>query len=84
MDKAESARDLWDHFQTVFQAKTNSRRLLLRQQLSNLKKIPSEPISKYLARANGLMIDLQAVGSTVERVGSCFLCFEWLTSESAI
>ena len=48
--RAESAQDLWKSFEE-FKAKSNVRRLLLRQQLSRLELGHNEPIHKYLARA---------------------------------
>ena len=41
-----TAKGLWDHLEGVFKVQNNARRLVLRQQLNNLKLQPNEPNSK--------------------------------------
>ena len=64
--EAGSAREIWDHFETIFQAKTNANKLRWRQQLATLKKLPTESISQYLARARAIMTALKSAGSSLE------------------
>lgn len=64
--EAGSAREIWEHFENTFQAKTNAKKLWLRQQLASLKKLPTETIAQYLARARAIMTELKSAGSSLE------------------
>ena len=66
VDEADSARQLWDKFESTFAARSNARLLQLKQELINLKLEGKEAIQQYVARAKGLMSDLKAIGSSVE------------------
>jgi hypothetical protein len=57
-----SAKEAWEKLATLYKAKTNARRLQLRQEMNALKLEPSEPLSKYLSRAKGIYTDLKAAG----------------------
>lgn len=70
---AANAKAAWDALASTYAARSNARRLQLRQELSMLKKEPAEPLSKYVARARQLQSDLVAAGhviSTTELVWS--------------
>lgn len=65
-DGVATAKDLWDKLEDSFKAKNNARRLILRQELTNLRKKPSETVTAYLARAREIASNLEAVGSKPE------------------
>ena len=65
-DGVVTAKGLWDKLEKTFQASTNAKRLLLRQQLSSLRKEPKEEITKYIVRAKGIASDLDAIGHPTE------------------
>ena len=65
-DGVVTAKGLWDKLEKTFQASTNAKRLLLRQQLSSLRKEPKEEITKYIARAKGIASDLDSIGHPTE------------------
>ena len=51
VEQAGTAKGLWETFQPTYKAKSNANRIALRKQLNTLKKLPSEPITKYVDRA---------------------------------
>ena len=65
-DGVATAKGLWDKLKETFQASTNAKRLLLRQQLSTLRKEPKEEITQYIARAKGIASDLDSIGHPTE------------------
>ena len=65
-DGVITAKGLWDKLEQTFQAGTNAKRLLLRQQLNNLRKEPKEEITQYIARAKEIASDLDSIGLTTE------------------
>ena len=65
-DEVATAKGLWDKLEATFTAQNTARRLLLRQQLNNLKKGSAETISEYVARAKELATSLEAVGHKPE------------------
>ena len=65
-DEVATAKGLWDKLEATFTAQNTARRLLLRQQLNNLKKGSTETISEYVARAKELATSLEAVGHKPE------------------
>ena len=65
-DEVATAKGLWDKLEETFKAKNTGRRLLLRQQLNSLKKGPTEPIAKYVARAKSIASDLEGAGHKPE------------------
>ena len=60
-DEAVTAKGLWDKLKETFKASTNARRLLLRQQLNNLRKGHKETITQYVARAKGIASNLETI-----------------------
>ena len=66
IEEAESAQAAWDLLEKKFEAKDTSSLLLLRQQLTTLRKEPTEAISVYLARARDLQASLTTAGSNVQ------------------
>ena len=60
-----TARAAWEKLETIFQAKSTARRLLLKRQLNFLRKGPDEPLTKYVARAMDLRAQLTAAGQAV-------------------
>ncbi len=61
VSKAGSAKVLWDHFESTYKAKSNTRLMTLLQNLNTIKKDPAEPLTKYFARARAIQSDLEAV-----------------------
>ena len=66
VDDWTTAKELWDKLEKMFQAQNNARRLVLRQQLNNLKLEKGEPVAKYIARAKSIASDLEGVGHKPE------------------
>ena len=65
-DDFATAKGLWEHLEGIFKVQNNARRLVLRQQMNNLKIQPSEPMSKFIARAKSIATDLAGVGHKPE------------------
>ena len=65
-DNIGTAKDLWDKLEEPYKVQNNARRLVLRQQLNNLKLQPTEPIFKDIARAKSIATDLAGVGHAPE------------------
>ena len=66
LSKAESAKDAWETLESVYQAKSTARRLQLKRELNNLRKEPSEALTKYVSRATDLRDQLISAGHTIE------------------
>ena len=66
LSKAESAKDAWETLEAVYQAKSTARRLQMKRELNNLRKEPSEALTKYVSRATDLRDQLIAAGHTIE------------------
>ena len=66
LSEAESAKDAWVTLEAVYQAKSTARRLQLKRELNNLRKEPSEGLTKYVSRATALRDQLTASGHTIE------------------
>lgn len=60
-----TAKIAWETLKTLFQAKTNARKLLLRRELTQLKMGATEPLSVYAARAKNLQTQLRSAGDEV-------------------
>ena len=58
----ESAKELWDTFGVHFMSKNNAKKLMLRRDLTSLKKQADEPLTKYVARGKSIWSDLVATG----------------------
>lgn len=65
LERCSSAKQAWDQLEALFQAKSNARRLQLRKELAQLKMDPTEPLTKYAARAKELQDQLRAAGHPV-------------------
>ena len=59
------AYEAWQKLEAIYKSKGQARKIQLRRELNTLKKDVSEPISKYVARAQSLKSDLAAVGHNV-------------------
>ncbi len=49
--QSESTKQAWQALESMFQAKTNARRLQLRREMNDLRKEGGEPLTKYINRA---------------------------------
>ena len=63
--KCKTAVEAWTQLEETYQAKSNARKLQLRQALAQLKMEPSEPLTKYVGRAKELQAQLGAAGHVV-------------------
>ena len=68
----DSARELWKHFASTYQAKSNARRALLRKQLLSLRMERGEGISKFVERSKGLWTELKATGHEMSETEVCW------------
>jgi len=59
---ATTAKEAWNALLGAYKAQSLARKQLLRKKLSNLKKAPKEPISKYYSQACQIRDDMIAVG----------------------
>ncbi len=78
---ANSAKELWDSFEATYKAKNNARRVSLRKELNSLQKQPSEPLTKYTARAKSLWSDLVATGHEMKETELCWTVLSGLPKE---
>lgn len=65
LERCKTAREAWQQLESVYQAKSNARKLQLRKELTQLKKGGDEPLTKYVARAKDIQAQLLAAGHTV-------------------
>lgn len=65
LERCKTGKEAWDQLESVYQAKSNARKLQLRKQLTQLKMGPGEPLSKYAARAKEIQDQLRAAGHEV-------------------
>ena len=65
LERCTTAKEAWDKLESVYQAKSNARKLQLRKQLTQLKMGPGEPLSKYVARAKDIQDQLRAAGHEI-------------------
>lgn len=63
--KCKTAKEAWIQLEETYQAKSNARKLQLRQELAQLKMEQSEPLTKYVGRAKELQAQLGAAGHVV-------------------
>ena len=60
-----SARLAWQALKARNESTTNARMVSLKSKLSALKMEPAEPLTKYIGRAQTLMVEMTAIGLTV-------------------
>eukprot|EP00961_Rhodomonas_salina_P204131 2754699-Rhodomonas_salina.1 len=65
LERCDTAKKAWEHFESVYQAKSSARKLQLRKELSQLKMGQGEPLTKYVGRAQDIQDQLRAAGHTV-------------------
>ena len=65
MERCKTAKEAWQQFEAVYQAKSNARKLQLRKELVQLKMGPGEPLTKYVGRAKDIQDQLRAAGHEV-------------------
>lgn len=61
-----TAKNAWETLKTIYEAKTNARKLLLRRELTTLKMGATEPLTKYAARTKDLQTQLRTAGEDVK------------------
>ena len=61
-----TSKEAWDTLEGVFEAKSKARQLHLRRELNTLRKLPKEPLSKYMARAKAIRNALAAAGQDIK------------------
>lgn len=62
LSRCTTARNAWETLKSTYEAKTNARKLLLRQALTQLKMGATEPLTVYAARAKDLQTQLSSAG----------------------
>ena len=62
----QTAKEAWDTLAAIFKAKSNAMQLLLKRQLNDLKKAPTEAMTQYVARARGIRDQLSACGFNIK------------------
>lgn len=63
--QADSAKELWDHFEDTYKSKNSSRLMQLLQSLSNIKMLPTEYLTEYFSQARTIQSDLHTAGQDV-------------------
>ena len=81
VEKAGTAKGLWETFQATYRAKSNANKIVLRKQLNTLQKLPSEPITKYVDRAKTIWSDLTATGTEMPETEVTLLILTGLPKE---
>lgn len=66
LDACKTAKEAWDTLEKIYKARSVARKLQLKKELNNLKKGPSEPLPKYIARAKTIWSDLLATGYDIK------------------
>jgi len=66
LDACNSAKEAWDTLEEIYKARSVATKLQLKKELNNLKKGPSEPLPKYIARAKTIWNDLLATGHDIK------------------
>eukprot|EP00951_Prasinocladus_malaysianus_P029991 scaffold279837_cov17-Prasinocladus_malaysianus.AAC.1 len=56
------AQEAWSKLEGIYKSRGQARKIQLRKELNTLRKEPSEPVSKYVARAKALKQELAAIG----------------------
>lgn len=65
LERCESAKAAWEKLEALFQSKNNARKLQLRKELAQIRMAPTEPLTKYAARAKEIQDQLRAAGHEV-------------------
>ena len=65
LERCDSAKKAWEQLESIYQAKSNSRKRQRRKELSQLKMGAAEPLTKYVARAREIQNQLRAAGHEV-------------------
>lgn len=65
LERCTTAKEAWNSLEATYQAKSNARKRQLRKELTQLKMGPTEPLSKYVARAKEIQNQLRATGYEV-------------------
>jgi len=76
-----TAKQAWTALESVYKTKSTARKLQLRKELAHLTKEPSEPMSKYVARARSLWNDLTAAGHSMAMTELTFSVLAGLPKE---
>ena len=65
LERCDTAKKAWEQLETVYQAKSNTRKRQLRKELTQLKMGAAEPLTKYVSRAKELQDQLRGAGHEV-------------------
>ena len=65
IESCNNAKEAWDTLAAVYKAKSTALVLKLKKELNALKKLPDEPVTKYVARARSIRDQLQAAGHKI-------------------
>jgi len=81
---ATTAKEAWNALLGAYKAQSLARKQLLRKKLSNLKKAPKEPISKYYSRACQIRDDMIAAGVSDKEIDLVGALLSGLPNEYAL
>ena len=71
IEAARNAKEIWTKLESLYQAKGTARRLSLRRELTQIKKLPEESIDVFVARAKRLQSQLSSIGHQVTEDELC-------------
>ncbi len=66
LDTCKTAKEAWDTLEKIYKTRSAAKKQQLKRELNNLKKSPSEPLPKYIARAKAIWSDLLATGHDIK------------------
>jgi hypothetical protein len=66
LERCNTAKEAWEQLEVVYQARSNARKWQLHKELSQLKMGPSEPLTKYMARAKEIQNQITKLQVTKE------------------
>lgn len=65
LEACKTAQEAWDLLESTFKSKSLAKRLQLKRELNSLQLVPSESLTKYVARAKTIRGQLVAAGYSV-------------------
>jgi len=83
MSACATACEAWTSLESVYKSKSVARRQQLKRELNHLKKLPTEPVTKFVGRARALWNDLAAAGEKIEEADIVWAALNGLPAEYA-
>ena len=66
VNECDTAKAAWDALASIYKSRSNARVLILKRQLNSITLQDSEPLIKYIGRAQALRDQLAAIGQSVD------------------